>query len=173
MTVSIIITAHKNAEQLENILDQAYSQTRKPDEVIVLASEIDIEHTRGSLVILSPNRNDWGHEKRAKGLEEVTSDYFTFWNADDEYEPTFLEELTKYDEDLIYCNYHSHLMKRVVKPTLSVGSMTSGNYLMKTDIANKTGYNHRHYEADGKFIEEAMEHIASHRHVDKLLYYHR
>ncbi len=53
------------------------AQSRKPDEIIVLASDIDLEAARkrytGATFYAEPNLNDWGHDKRAKGLDLATS----------------------------------------------------------------------------------------------------
>ena len=73
------------------------AQSRKPDEIIVLASDIDLEEARkrytGVTFYAEPNLNDWGHDKRAKGLDLATSDYAGWFNHDDSYDPHYIAEM--------------------------------------------------------------------------------
>lgn len=168
MSISCIVTVHDNREGLDRLLAQIVAQTRQPDEVIIIASDTD---TTGLEAVIDENRNDWGHEKRAKGLALAKSDYVCFMNADDEYAPEFIEEMML-DYDLVYCNFTSRLFKDVVVSKPVLGSITSGNFIVRTELAQRVGYNHRVYEADGLFIQDIMQAGASHHHVDKTLYFH-
>lgn len=170
--ISIIITAHET--DYFPILDMAMSQTYPDTEIIVLASGV----TNDAFPHLKePNLNDYGHAKRRKGLSICNGEYVTFWNADDWYEPTFLEKLytaTQGEIDLAYCNFKSHLFGGgMVDSQPVMGAITSGSFIVKTSTAREVGYNHDIYQADGLFIDELVAHGASTVKVGEVLYVHR
>jgi hypothetical protein len=78
-------------------VDALLAQIRKPDEIIVLASDINLEEARkrytGVTFYAEPNLSDWGHDKRAKGLDLATSDYTGWFNHDDSYDKTYIEKM--------------------------------------------------------------------------------
>jgi len=94
---------------MERTLTALLAQSRKPDEVIVLASDIDLEEVRkkhtGVTFYAEPNLNDWGHAKRAKGLDLATKDYIGWFNHDDSYDPHYIAEmmwLAELGSDVVY-----------------------------------------------------------------------
>ncbi len=97
---------------MERTLTALFAQSRKPDEVIVLASDIDLEEVRkkhtGVTFYAEPNLNDWGHAKRAKGLDLATKDYIGWFNHDDSYDPHYIAEmmwLAELGSDVVYCGW--------------------------------------------------------------------
>lgn len=167
MRFTAVVTAHANYDGLQQVLRMLEEQSRPPNEVIVLYSDIP----GLSLAYQErPNLNDWGHAKRAEGLELATGDWVGFFNDDDSYSPYYIEkmmEAAKGDVDVVYCGWSG-------KPdcTFNLGSSTSGNFIVRTDFGRWVGWNSRRYEADGDFIEECRAHDVRIRRVDDVLYAH-
>jgi hypothetical protein len=159
---------------MERTLTALFAQSRKPDEVIVLASDIDLEEVRkkhtGVTFYAEPNLNDWGHAKRAKGLDLSTCDYIGWFNHDDSYDPHYIAEmmwLAELGSDVVYCGW-----SKDQTPRFSANSSTSGNYIVKVDVARKAGYTDRHYEADGTFINKIAAVTQSIKLLKGTMYYH-
>lgn len=164
--LTVVITSHKNKEGLDAIIQNLQDQTRQPDEVIIIYSEQECGIIKGYKYIEDINRNDWGHEKRAKGLELATQEYITWWNSDDSYDNTFIEKMLT-GNDATYCSWNGNQ-----NPQFHLGSSTSGNFIVKTEIARKAGYNSRAYEADGILINDIAKQTNDIHFVNELLYYH-
>lgn len=150
------------------------AQSRKPDEIIVLASEIDLSNLREAFpkVVFyeEPDLKDWGHDKRAKGLNLATSDYTGWFNHDDSYHQSYIEIMmmeAEFGNDVVYCGWN-----KMDKPGFVANQSTSGNYILKTELGRKAGYTDRHYEADGTFISRISALDPKIRFVNKVLYYH-
>ena len=123
-----------------------------------------------------PNREDWGHEKRAMGVIAAKGDFLGFFNDDDKYSKEYLSTMIRniIDHDLAYCRFRSHLFGgREVDSVPKIGAITSGNFIVRTSLAKQVGYNHRMYEADGKFIEDVMATNPRHKKVNECLYDHK
>lgn len=149
-------------------------QTRAPDEVIVMASDISCIAAKELYPRVSfyeePNLNDWGHEKRAKGLDLATSDYTGWFNHDDSYDRTYIEKMMVEADggsDVVFCGWNS-----IPDPEFRLGSSTSGNYIAKTSYARSVGYKDRHYEADGTFINGLAGLGGKITKVAEVLYFH-
>ena len=174
-TVTAIVTAHADKENLRRILRDLYNwQVRTPDEIIALASDIDLSELQEEFPKVrfysEPNLGDWGHAKRAKGLDLATSDYAGWFNHDDSYHPDYLDNMMKLAEsgnDVVYCGWSKN-----AHPQFRLGSSTSGNYIVKIDKGRAAGYADRHYEADGTFINRIVEKAKSIAFCDRVLYYH-
>lgn len=139
----------------------------------MVASDCDLRGIKADVVIKDYDRGDWGHEKRAIGLQEATKTWIGFFNADDEYEDTFIEKLITPGYDFVYCDFTSHLFKgNTVRSKLSHGNITSGNFIVKRSLANKVGYEHREYHADWLFIKDLLELNPKTKHVPEVLYKH-
>jgi hypothetical protein len=164
--LTVIITSHKNPEGLKRIIENLNRQTRQPDEVIITYSDQECGIIKGYKYVEDINRNDWGHEKRAKGLELATQEYITWWNSDDSYEDTFIEKMLT-GNDVTYCAWSGNH-----KPQFHLGSSTSGNFIVKTEIARKAGYNSRAYEADGILINDISNLTKDIHYIDEVLYHH-
>ena len=155
-------------------VDALLAQSRKPDEIIVLASDIDLEEARkrytGVTFYAEPNLNDWGHDKRAKGLDVATSDYAGWFNHDDSYDPHYIAEMmwqAELGHDVVYCGWSGN-----ATPQFSLGSSTSGNYIVKVSVGRQAKYTDRHYEADGTFINRIADVTKSIRFLPGTLYFH-
>lgn len=176
--VTAIVTSHANPLGTANIIEMLQGQTRVVDEIIVLASGEDIEDLPMPPVVWArqePDREDWGHEKRAAGVDMATGDLLGFFNSDDWYEPTYIEEMVDAigEHDIVFCDFKSHLFGgNVVQTSAKHGKCTSGNFLVRTDLAQAVGYNHREYNADWKFIEDLLKEGATWTRLEKVLYKH-
>lgn len=151
-------------------------QTRPPEETIVFASGLEPaavlrlrEDFPHASVHARENRNDWGHEKRAEGVESATKGWLGFFNDDDWYDSTYVEKMMSAGElaEAVYCGWN-----RIRKPSFQLGSSTSGNFIVRTDLAQRLGYTSRRYEADGDFIDAIHNSGARVVFVDELLYAH-
>ena len=173
MTFTAVVTAH--AQSPTKILGNLMYQTRKPDEILCFVSDVGgirklREHFPGVVFIECENRNDWGHDKRAAGVLAASKDALGFFNADDSYAMTYVEQMMAALEsgaEAAYCAWNT-----IPGCGFHLGSSTSGNFVVRTDLARRAGYRDRHYEADGTFIEALRSHASSVARVDDLLYFH-
>lgn len=173
-TFTAVVTAHKDWWGMIRTIASLMSQKRKPDEIIVLASEIDLTNARIAFPEVKfyeePNLKDWGHGKRAKGLDLATSDYIAWFNHDDSYDQTFIQEMMESASgtaDVIYCGW-----SKIHRPSFALGQSTSGNYIARTSYARQAGYTDRHYEADGTFINRLAALGGKIEFLPKVLYFH-
>lgn len=172
MTFTAIVTAH--AQDPSRIMGNLLYQTRKPDEILVLGSDVegweklerDFPHAR---FVRCENRNDWGHDKRDRGIELAAGDYLGFFNADDRYDERYLEKLLAVaeDADAVFCDWSG-----VADCSFGLCSSTSGNFIVRTAVARKAGYGDRFYEADGTFINRVAALANRVVKVPELLYFH-
>jgi hypothetical protein len=173
-SITVVVTAHADSENLVRILDELGKQTQKPDEIIALCSEINLDGIWQRFPWVrfyeEPNLNDWGHGKRAKGLDLATSEYVAWFNHDDSYDQGFIEEMMKLAHgavDVIYCGWN-----KIPTPSFALEKSTSGNYIAKTAYARQAGYTDRHYEADGTFINRLAALSGKIEFLPKVLYFH-
>jgi hypothetical protein len=120
---------------------------------------------------------DWGHEKRSKGLKRATGDWLGWFNDDDSYANDYLEKMlaVSKDQDVVYCAWN-----KIPECVWGLGSSTSGNFIILREVAQSVGYSYRNYEADGWFIAEVIRWkgrgTASNplkiTRVDEILYFH-
>jgi len=154
-------------------------QTRLPSEIIAFASDIDIckidiETINDYVPIIDlyaeSNLSDYGHAKRAKGLSMATGDFIGFFNADDSYEPEYIETMMREAEsgaDVAFCAWNEEH-----KPLFKYNSSTGGNFIVRTEIGRQAGYTDREYAADGLFIDRIAKLTDKIAFVDRILYYH-
>jgi hypothetical protein len=173
-SITVVVTAHADSANLVRTLDSLGKQTQKPDEIIALCSEINLEGIWQQFPWVrfyrEPNLDDWGHDKRAKGLDLATSEYVTWFNHDDSYDEDFIlkmMEAASIGADVVYCGWNKNST-----PNFSAGSSTSGNYIAKTAYARSAGYTDRHYDADGTFIGRLAALGGKVEFLPKVLYFH-
>ena len=171
-TFTAIVTAHADELAMMRTVKSLMDQTRAPDEIIVLASDISCNQAKEAYPKVSfceePNLNDWGHAKRAKGLDLATSDYTGWFNHDDSYDRTYIEKMMANEgNDVVFCGW-----SKSSDPNFSAGSSTSGNYIVKTSYARNVGYKNRQYEADGTFINGLAGQGGKITRVEEVLYFH-
>lgn len=171
MTISVIVTAHADKEQLVSFLERLKKQTHQPDELIVCMSDITPDGIKADMLVLDKNRNDWGHHKRDIGLRLATKEYVCFMNSDDEYDPSFINKMLTVNKDLMFCDWDENGRPQVSYP--SIGTITAGNFVIRRKLAQSVGWNGRTYIADGEFIMRVMETSPAYEHVPEFLYTHR
>lgn len=108
--------------------------------------------------------NDWGHSLRAIGLEKATGLYTQFQNSDNWVTPVLVEYMVggaqNGDMDISYCDIlHSYPLNgkegyNILDSRLCLNSIDMSNFIIKTELAKKVGFNHRSFAADGLFIED-------------------
>lgn len=176
-----IVTAHKQEKELRNMMIQLKSQQFEGMEVLVYYSDMEIKgiptYDMNVSFIKCPNKNDWGHEKRAMGLKKASGEFLCFFNADDEYLPQFVNTMLAnaihQQKQFVYCDFRSrHFGGNICKAALQCGRITSGCYIVETELAQKAGYNSRRYEADWDFIEGVLKENPETLHVPMVLYQH-
>ena len=174
-TFTAVVTAHKDESGLRRVISDLLTwQVRKPNEIIALASEIDLTSLRKEFPSVTfheePNKEDWGHDKRAKGLDLASGDYIAWFNHDDSYNPDFIEQMMREAEngaDVVYCGWSGNS-----NPEFKASNSTSGNYIVRTQVGRNAGYGDRHYEADGTFINRIAALNPTIKFVNRVLYYH-
>jgi hypothetical protein len=174
VSISAVVCSHSDHKNLLEAIVGLQNQTVLPKEMIILCSGYESMPFPGAL--MEENYNDWGHEKRAKGLSIANSEFLFFVNSDDYYEKTFIEKMLQVsnEADLVYCNFTSHLFGgSSVDSHPAVGAITSGSFIVRTDFARRVGYNHRGYDADGRFIVDIMNAGARAVKMPLVLYHHR
>ena len=175
MTVTAVVVSHANENGLRAILDNLLRQTRPPDEIIALCSDTDLDGVRDDYPEVTfrgcENRNDWGHAKRAEGLDLASSDWVGFFNDDDSYADTYLETMLERamaeEAGVVYCAWNDQAHCRFI-----AYQSTAGNFLCRTELGQRVGWHGRHYEADGAFIDGLVGSGVLVVRVDKVLYYH-
>lgn len=174
MTFTAVVTAHDMNPRF--ILGNLRYQTLPPDEIILLFSGDcgDMVRLRedfpGVVIVPTENYGDWGHAKRALGLSLAQGDVVGFFNADDSYDRRYVEMMMARIEDgadAVYCEWSG-----VRGCIFALGSSTSGNYVVRTEVGRAAGYHDRHYEADGTFINRINAIAQRVDRVDDLLYFH-
>lgn len=179
MRFTAVVVSHANEAGLRAILGNLLYQTRKPDEVLVYASETpgllrvfeDFDGKFETLAVFDePNLEDWGHDKRAKGVWDASGDYLGFFNDDDDYANDYLDKMLAAAEqeqaEIVYCRWNGQ------DCALALGSSTSGNFIVSGALARNVGYRHRHYEADGQFLEDLKAWDPVVAKVEESLYTH-
>lgn len=176
-----VLTAHNNDEKIFNLINDLKNQTFKNFFCFLIFSSSDRIYVEK--VINTPlnwlgwledeNYNDFGHEKRAKGLAISNKKYTCFFNCDDRYSNIYFEKLiTKAEKenlDLVFCNEGG---KWKINTSPKIGAISSGGFIVKTSFAKKVGYNYRNYTADGKFVEDLVKNGAKWGKINEFLWEH-
>lgn len=179
-TFTAVVIAHDSSPG--PIVRDLLAQTRPPDEILVFISvhkhAMRLTGFDGPVqVILVANKNDWGHQKRAMGLDIATGDFIGWFNHDDSYEPTYLQALLgaaeAEDADVAFCNWsHGGRGNNIRQNTeFRGGDSTSGNWIGRTSLIREVGYVFRDYSADAHLID-AVKPKAKIVKVEAALYHH-
>jgi cytidyltransferase-like protein len=175
-SVSAIVVTHANPDGAYRMIGNLLAQTRPPDEIILVATETprgilnDLASYETIRVETIDEVGDWGHAKRAHGLELATGDWVGFFNDDDAYLDDYLERMlvaATGDVDVVYCEWNEN-----PGCDFAIYQSTAGNFIVRRELAQKVGWTERRYEADGDFIEALKAAGASVGKVDEILYHH-
>ncbi|WP_330202130.1 glycosyltransferase [Cyanobacterium sp. DS4] len=171
-TVTIAIICHEqNIEGIKRIIER---QIKKPDNIVLYYSnEYFGDAPLEWKIVKCPNLNDWGHGKCKQAIEEATSDFICFFNADSYYEDNYLSEMMKRARegfDVVLCDFKHRPDSNVIVAHPIIGGTDRGNVLVCIKEARRVGYNYSIYEADGLFIQDMVKQGASWIRVNKCLY---
>lgn len=161
--VTCIVTAYLTdpSDIIQNLLDQTYQEKQ----ILVFCSNIDTTGLKEQFPTCEffdvPNREDWGHSKRAMGIAFAEGDYLCFCNADDRYDLQFLEAmvtpLIEEKAQLAYCHFTDKTLDHnVAQADLVMGGITSGSIMVETSLAKYVGYQYRVYAADWYFVQDLL-----------------
>jgi hypothetical protein len=173
-TVTAVVLGHGDRAAVDGMVKQMRAQTVPPAEVIVCVCCMDAAGIDADLVVIDQHEDDVGQRLCDYGLRLATADAVMFANSDDDYDPRFVEVLSGHQDHLVHCDYVSHLhAEPVVESRPAVGHITRGSFLVDRPLAQRVGYRHRVYEADGLFIEDLVRVGATTHRVPLVLYRHR
>jgi len=174
-SVSIIIPAYNSAMSLPRCLNSVFSQTVLPEEIITV-DDGSTDNTQQVLRSFSDERikiimqeNQGPAAARNRGLEIATGKYVAFLDADDYWEPQFIETTVNFleehpeaiavntayckedwnghtyyrpeliEQDKIYYGCNGNVCENFYEFWLRYRSVLTGTVMMRTEIAKKTG----------------------------------
>lgn len=202
MILHIIVVAYENPIRLRILLGSFIVQTCPDWKIYIihdgLASDDVIRVVRTYKELCKRLFNDkdkivyqesekrmgnYGHPNRAAMLKNIKGDpydYVLITNDDNYYVPKFVEFfLYSCNEEigLVYCNtLHSYYAYDVHQSQIKEKCIDMGCFIVRLDIAQKTGFNHYDHSADGKYAEECMNNCINNRlrsrYIPKALFIH-
>lgn len=101
----------------------------------------------------------WGHYNRELGLAEVDTEWVWFQNCDNQVVPKAVEVLqgAMLDPkvDVVWFGLvHNYMGYEAFKRDFANCACDMAQFIVRTEIARKVGFNHRCFIADGLFIED-------------------
>jgi glycosyltransferase involved in cell wall biosynthesis len=134
---------------------------------------------RIKLTILPERYNDWGHTPRQYGLDNAKQEWVIMTGEDNYYVPEFVDIMLgeSKNQHFVYCNMvHNWINKEYIpiQSQLQLGGIDIGNFMTKTNMAQKIKLNTKHEWADWYFVEEFINKFkqANIKKVNKILYVH-
>ncbi len=109
---SVIIPLYNKEAEVGRAVRSALAQTCVPVEVIVVddgstdGSAVVVEDIGSPAVRLIKQRNAGVSAARNRGMAEASGDYYAFLDADDEWEPRFLEKIAELAGDFPGCGLY-------------------------------------------------------------------
>lgn len=172
-SVSAVIIGHQDVKQVKAMIRQLKRQSQPPDEIILCVCCMDTTGIKVDIILNDRHHDDVGQSKCDMGLRLATKQYVGFFSSDDEYLPDYIEKLASVTAEVVFCDFWSHLIGKVIEARPEPGVITRGCYLVDRQFALQIGYRHRNYIGDGLFIMDLMNLGATAKRVPELLYYHR
>jgi hypothetical protein len=113
----------------------------------------------------SPERyQKYGHPNRRTMLQTLKcddKDFILLTNDDNYYTPRFVEFMlkeVKWNTGIVYCDtVHSHMEYALHRSELKENMIDIGAFIVRADIAKRTGFKHDHFSADGVYAEECVQ----------------
>lgn len=108
----------------------------------------------------NPPDNGWGHFNRARGLALVDTEWVWFQNCDNQIVPKAIQILNEVisgnvDSDAIMWPIpHNYFGYKEFLQGFSNCCIDLSQFIVKTKLAQETGFNHRLFYADGLFVED-------------------
>lgn len=168
----LVVYHDGNATSRDEATAKSYESTRRLVNMFKLNYLPDI-------TFLAPDRtNDYGHSMRAAALGDlpehpgrkvVDTEYLNWQNGDNYLTPyfvqAFLDNAVKHDLDFVYSdilhnyanvNGDGKLPYNVLNSAPHMNRIDIANFIVRTEWARKTGFNHRSTGADGLFVQELL-----------------
>ncbi|HNW77058.1 MAG TPA: glycosyltransferase family A protein, partial [Bacteroidales bacterium] len=100
-TISVVIPLYNKEKTIKRALDSIMKQTVLPQEIIVVddgstdGSRAVVEQEHNPLVMLFCQENSGVSAARNRGIREARGAWIAFLDADDEWEPGYLEQIDR------------------------------------------------------------------------------
>lgn len=105
----------------------------------------------------------YGHPNRRVMLQKITTktgDFILMTNDDNYYTPRFIEyflKTVKPNVGMVYCNTLRNFEYEVHNSVIGSGGIDMGAFMVREDIAKRTGFNHETVCADGIYAHECFQ----------------
>ena len=169
----VIVTVFKRNIQLRQLIDSFLLQTCADWQLHIIHDGPVTPEIIAVLTLYSDPRiiftetpqvnGIWGHPNRKFMLDNIQStatDFILITNDDNQYTPVFVEYFLKECNGAIgfvYCDtIHSYMKYDILKTQVKENHIDMGSFIVRADIAKKTGFKHLHISADGKYAEECV-----------------
>jgi glycosyltransferase involved in cell wall biosynthesis len=192
MRIEFIIPTYNRVPHLITMLGslQAQSNPNWIAHVVADCPEDDIQEQlktvisffndpRIKLTILPERYNDWGHTPRQHGLDNATEEWVIMTGEDNYYVPEFVDIMLEESKNqhFVYCDMVHNWINRDYIPIMSklqLGKIDIGNFMTKTNMAQKIKLKKDHEWADWFFVQDFQNKykVAKYKKVNKVLYVH-
>jgi glycosyltransferase involved in cell wall biosynthesis len=188
--ISFIVATYNRPNHLMCLLYSIKAQT-SPDWEIIVMDEGDNEELVKSIKddriqyrkferveMLPNNRGTVGILPKDAGVQYAEGNYLAFPSEDIYYPPVFIEEMTKYDEDIIACDMlYSYMGYSVLEVKPQMGNIDVCNYIIKPEVYKKHPFTEwatveQVGIADGMCPEKCVQDGASFMRIPKVLAVH-
>jgi hypothetical protein len=171
MKLHVIVTAFNRPTDLKRLVYDFILQTNPNWDMRIihdgpppagLEEEINaFKDPRVSFHYTDPVKGAWGHHNRSEFLNNTKGnrgDYVLITNDDNQYVKAFIEiflNVCKPDVGFVFCNtIHNYFNYDTLLTQIRVGAIDMGSFIVKLDVAQRTGFNSRLEVADGIYAEE-------------------
>ncbi|WP_277182307.1 glycosyltransferase family A protein [Caballeronia sp. BR00000012568055] len=179
--IDIVCVTYRHGPKLEVFLNCLMAQTSLNFCVTVIHDGPDekfdeVARRYGALypdlmrfVCTAERHNDYGHTLRDVGIGMAEHDWLLLTNGDNYYCPVFIETMLKAtasgDCELVVCDMlhsHTHPGGRAQAPyryfeTQPVRrSIDIGCFIVKTEIAKRTGFRDKTFDGDATYVEDLL-----------------
>ena len=152
-----------------------------PDEIVEEIKKVVtfFNDPRIKFSTLDKRYQDWGHTPRQYGLDNATEEWVCMTGEDNYYVPEFVDKMLTQGvhHHFVYCDMVHNWSNQEyipIKSTLQYGTIDIGNFITKTNMAQKIKLKTEFEHADWLFVEEfrrKFEH-AKVKKVAGVLYVH-
>lgn len=175
MKLHVITVAYHRAIPLRGLIDSFILQTCKDWQMTVIhdgPAPDDVKETialykndpRVTFIDTDREVANWGWANRKMMLQLLVGDPgdFVLLENDDNYHPPrlieFLFNAVKPGTGMIYYDMlHSHCDYDMFYTQIKEGVIDIAAFVVRLDVAQKTGFNNTHYSADGAYAEDCLK----------------
>lgn len=182
--LSLIVTTYNHSKAQINVLVNSLFCQTDPNWILYIVHDGPNTEVRGwvegfgdprVLYRETPTRlGFWGHYGRRQVLEEITTEYVTWGNADNYYTPVYVQWMKEVADQknlhILITNivHHYPMVNIPTDPPYSVLDARFGlngvdfiSFIMKTEVAKKVGILHPEYSGcDGMLVEDTKAFFA-------------